>query len=125
MFQFTNRRCRILPVAIHFTTSTPKKLLANFKAAIDDGRVATWSYDTDGDFTHTAQQWRSLAWLRPRIKEGEALIFSIIKPRDSAISTEVYAIYHGRFIESLLVHCDKLFSGVTATALPSDGDKVS
>jgi len=112
-------------MAIHFKTTTPKKLIAEFKKAIDDGKVVTWSYDNDGDFTHTAQQWKSLAWLRPRIKEGEELILVIVKPQNSKISSEVYAIYHGRFIESMLVHCDSLFTNAVATSLPADGDVVS
>jgi len=112
-------------VAIHFKTRTPKKLLAAFKQAISDGKVVTWSYDADGDFTHTAQQWKSLAWLRPRTKEKEELILTIVKPKDSKISSEIYAIYHGRFIESMLVHCDSLFDEAIATAFPADGDVVS
>jgi hypothetical protein len=112
-------------MAIHFKTSTPKKLLAAFKKAIDEGKVVTWSYDTDGDFTHTAQQWKGLAWLSPEIKEGEDLILTIVKPKKSKISTEVYAVYHGRFIESMLVHCDSLFKEAYATADPADGDIVS
>lgn len=112
-------------MAIHFTTDTPKKLLSSFKKAIDDGRVVTWAYDEDGDFTHTAQQWRSLAWLRPKVKERETLIFSIIKPKNSKISSEIYAIYHGRFIESMLVHCDSLFTRAIATAFPTEDDNVS
>lgn len=112
-------------MAIHFKTSTPKKLLTAFKTAIDDGKIVTWAYDTDGDFTHTAQQWKSLAWLRPKVIEGTDLIFIIVKPKNSKISSEVYAIYHGRFIESMLVHCDSLFNEACATALPSDGDIIS
>jgi hypothetical protein len=112
-------------MAIHFKTSTPKKLLAAFKTAIDEGKVVTWSYDADGDFTHTAQQWKSLAWLRPGVIEGADLVFTIVKPKNSKISSEVYAIYHGRFIESMLVHCDSLFKEASATALPADGDIVS
>jgi hypothetical protein len=112
-------------MAIHFRTTPPKKLLAAFKKAIDDGKVATWSYDADGDFTHTAQQWKGQAWLRPKVKEGEDLTLTILKPKNSNISSEVYAIYHGRFIESMLVHCDSLFTDAAATALPADGDVVS
>jgi hypothetical protein len=112
-------------MSLHFATSTPKKLLDAFKKAIDDGKVVTWSYDTDNDFTHTAQQWKSLAWLRPRVVEGKDLIFSIVKPTNGKISTEVYAVYHGRFIESMLVHCDSMFTDARATSLPADGDIVA
>jgi hypothetical protein len=111
-------------MAIRFSTNTPKKLLASFKKAIDEGKIATWAYDKDGDFTHTAQQWKSLAWLRPKVIEREALIFSIITPQGSKISSEVYGAYHGRFIEPMLVHCDSLFTEAIATAFPADDDTV-
>jgi hypothetical protein len=112
-------------MALHFKTATPKKLLSAFKTAIDEGKVATWSYDGDGDFTHTPQQWKSLAWLRPKVVDGADLILTIIKPNNSKISSEVYAVYHGRFIESMLVHCDSLFQEAYATAMPADGDVIS
>ena len=111
-------------MAIHFRTTTPKKLLAEFKTAIDEGKVVTWGYDTDGDFTHTAQQWKSRAWLRPKVTAGVELIFTIVKPQNSKISSEIYAIYHGRFIESMLAHCDSLFTEASASAFPADGDSV-
>jgi len=109
-------------MAIHFETKTPKKLLAAYKKAIDDGHVDTWSYDEDGDFTHTAEQWDRKAWLRPKIEQGTKLVFYILKPKDAEITSAVYAIYHGRFIESMLRHCDKLFSSSSASAMPEDGD---
>jgi hypothetical protein len=110
-------------MAIYFITDTPNKLLAAFKKGIDDGHVVTWSYDGDGDFTHTAQQWKGLAWLHPTV-EGQRLVMNIMPPKSSKISTEVYAIYHGRFIESMLAHCDKLFTTGQATAMAQTGDTI-
>jgi len=115
---------RIESMAIHFKTTTPKRLLAAYKRAIDEDRIKTWSYDTDGDFTHTAEQWIRKAWLRPRIKENRELVFYILSPRETSISSGVYAVYHGRFIESLLQHCDSLFEECWASAMPEDGDIV-
>ncbi|PNE12407.1 MAG: hypothetical protein CR217_03280 [Beijerinckiaceae bacterium] len=63
-------------MAIHFKTETPKKLLAAYKKAIDDGHISTWSYDSDGDFTHTADQWNKKAWLRPKVQEGRSWCFT-------------------------------------------------
>jgi hypothetical protein len=111
-------------MAIYFETEFPKKLLAAYKKAVDDGRVNTWSYDSDGDFTHTAEQWNKKAWLRPKINEGNALIFYLLTPEETELSTTVYAIYHGRFIESMLTHCDELFSASRASSMPEDGDIV-
>jgi hypothetical protein len=109
-------------MAVHFKTSTPKKLLAAYKKAIDDGHVTTWSYDSEGDFTHTAEQWSRKAWLRPKIREGEELVLYILSPREVELSSAVYAIYHGRFIESMLRHCDKLFSDGRASAMAEQGE---
>lgn len=109
-------------MAIHFKTKTPKRLLAAYKKAIDDSHVQTWSYDNEGDFTHTADQWVRKAWLRPRVREGEELVFYILAPRETQMSSAIYAVYHGRFIESFLSHCDTLFSLAQASSLPELGD---
>ena len=111
-------------MAIHFKTGTPKKLLAAYKRAIDDGHVTTWSYDGEGDFTHTAEQWSKKAWLRPKIVPREELVLYILAPRETELSSALYAVYHGRFIESMLRHCDKLFVNGYASAMPESGDVV-
>ena len=117
-------RCTGIKMALHFKTPTPKKLLATYKKLIDDGRVRTWSYDGDGDFTHTATQWSCKAWLRPKIVVRDELIFYILSPKEVDLDSAVYAVYHGRFIESLLRHCDKLFKEGYASAMPESGDVV-
>jgi hypothetical protein len=111
-------------MAIHFKTETPKKLLAAYKKAIDDGHIKTWSYDGEGDFTHTADQWINRAWLRPKISEGKELVLYILAPKETTLSSEIYAIYHGRFIESMLRHCDSVFAQGYASAMPEEGDVI-
>jgi hypothetical protein len=111
-------------MAIYFETKTPNKLRNAFKKAIDDGHVITWSYDDDGDFTHTAEQWVKKAWLRPVITKDTRLSLFIIPPKETKIGSEVYAIYHGRFIESMLRHCDSLFTEAKASAMPEGDDDV-
>ena len=111
-------------MAITISTKTPKKLLAAYKKAIDDGHIRTWSYDSDGDFTHTADQWIRKAWLRPKIIEGTSLRLFILAPKETKLTSTIYAIYHGRFIESVLTHCDELFQSANASAMPEMGDIV-
>lgn len=111
-------------MALYFKSDNPQKLLDEFKKAIEEGKIATWSCDEDGDFTHTPEQWQKKAWLHPKIESGQ-LAFYIIPPKGTNITTLVYAVYHGRFIESMLHHCDKLFSDSIATALPMGSDNVS
>lgn len=109
-------------MAIVVKTEHPSSLLAAIKMAIDRDDIKTRSYDADGDFTHTVDQWRGRAWLRPAVRE-DRLVFNIVPPRVRSISRVVYGIYHGRFIEMLLNHFDKRFTEVSATALPTGADR--
>lgn len=107
---------------ITFDTSNPAGLLAAFKKDIDEKRVVTWSYDKDGDFTHTPDQWREKAWLRPAISAGK-LVMKFIGPKN--VTWEVYGIYHGRFIESMIVHQNASFTLGTATSKPTATDTIA
>jgi hypothetical protein len=109
-------------MAVIVKTEDPQRLLAAIKRAIDDGDIATWTYDEDGDFTHTRPQWSNRAWLHPRVRE-DGLVFNIVPPHARSISRTVYGIYHGRFIEMLLNHFDERFTEAWATALPVRGDR--
>jgi len=111
-------------MAVTINTPNPSSLLNSIKRAIDTREIQTWTYDKDGDFTHSAQQWNRQAWLRPSIAPG-ALILNILGPEGEPISKEIYGIYHGRFIEMLLVHFDEQFSNADATAMPTYADALS
>jgi hypothetical protein len=110
-------------MALFFFSDTPEALLLGFKREIDAQKVVTWSYDDDGDFTHAAPQWEGKAWLRPQVRR-ECLYFYILAPSGVQMSKTIYGVYHGRFMESLLTHCDELFTRVRATALPTSDDVV-
>lgn len=110
-------------MSLTFKTPNPGLLLSTFKKGIDDRRIVTWSYDREGDFTHTPLQWKNKAWLRPELQLGRLELY-ILNPRDTRISSEVYSVYHGRFIEAMLAHCDRLFSDGTASALASGKDSI-
>ena len=106
-----------LPMVIAYTT-TPKKLLNSIKTAVDERLIRTWSYDADDHFTHTPPQWEDKAFLRPKVVAGERLEMRISFAANSSNTTELYAVYHGRFIEMLLAHFDHLFSSASASAQP-------
>jgi hypothetical protein len=110
-------------MAVIVSAPDPAGLLRAIREAIDAQKVATWSYDSDGDFTHTAEQWKYKAWLRPRQEQG-LLIFNILTPKNTTLSTPIYAVYHGRFIEMLLAHFDEKFSRASASALPASPDVI-
>lgn len=109
-------------MAIIIKTSDPSGLLKAIKKTIDEGKIETWSYDKDGDFTHTPEQWKLQAWLRPRVYAGE-LRFGILKPQgEQTLKSVIYGVYHGRFIEMLLTHFDTMFVNSSATALKTEPD---
>ena len=110
-------------MAIRVATSQPQALLAAIKRAIEQRHVETWAYDRDGDFTHAPTQWANKCWLRPHIGVG-TLTFTTLPPRGVALSKEIYAVYHGRFIEMLLAHFDSQFSDAEATAVGTAQDVV-
>jgi hypothetical protein len=108
---------------ITVSTSNAAGLLQQVKAAIGSGHVQTWSVDKDGDFTHTPPQWQNKAWLRPSTVNG-SLVLNLLKPQNAQLTWEVYAVYHGRFIEMLIAHFNSSFSIAQGTASPAIGDKV-
>jgi hypothetical protein len=109
---------------VSFSTTQPNTLLAAIKTAIQQGKVTTWSLNTNGDLTHTPEQWKWKAYLRPVATAGAELRFAIIRPSNANISTEVYAVYHGRFVEMMLAHFDKMFTNAASTAMPTTVDNV-
>jgi hypothetical protein len=111
-------------MAINFETDDPVKLLSAFKKAIDDKKVVTWSYDSDGDFTHIPDQWQYKAWMRPTIYTGR-LTMNLIGKRSETTTPAIYGVYHGRFIEAMLTHCDSLFASSAATALATNSDLIT
>lgn len=112
-------------MAINFETSTPKKLLSAFKKLIDDGHVVTWCYDSDGDFIHTPEQWKDCGWLRPTVYEGQRLTLNFLGRKDKKTMKVAYGVLHGRFIESMLTHCDELFTIGAATAAATNSDVIN
>lgn len=68
-------------------TSKPHGLLRHIKEAINEDKIKTWTVDSDGDFTHTPEQWNKMAWMRKsEIVEGEKLIFGILGRANSTLS---------------------------------------
>lgn len=108
-------------MAIIIKTNSPAGLLAAIKKEIDEGKIVTWSYDSDGDFTHSPKQWNANAWLSPKVSVGE-LRFGILKNENIDMSTVIYGVYHGRFIEMLLTHFDDKFTNAQATAHKTNPD---
>jgi hypothetical protein len=103
-------------MAVSVITTDRKGLVQAIKDAIAAGQIETWSVDAEGDFTHSVPQWRGKAWMRPDFSNDDRVVFGILGQKNIALSTAVYAVYHGRFIEMLLRHFDDRFSAARASA---------
>jgi hypothetical protein len=59
------------------------------------------------------------------IYENTRLTLNFIGRRDEKTTKALYGVYHGRFIESMLTHCDNLFTIGIATAAATNSDIIS
>jgi hypothetical protein len=111
-------------MAVLFKTNTPQALLNDFKKKIDEGHVVTWSYDQNGDFTHTPDQWRYVAWMRPSIDLG-GLRFNIVGNAKKVTTWADYGVYHGRLVESVVTHCNGLVTEASVTSRATNADIIT
>ena len=110
-------------MAVRVFTDDPDSLLAALKLAISDGKIETWTIDSDGDLTQTAKQWSRRAWMRPKVLD-DRLLFNIIASKEEKMSKVVYGVYHGRLIQMLIVHFDDRIRTASATGLATAGDNI-
>ena len=69
--------------------------------AVRNGDIVTMAAPERWHFTHTTHdnQWANRAWLRPSKRNKRDIVINIIFALNEKQKREVYAIYHGRFIE--------------------------
>lgn len=97
----------------------PAALLRQIKSAIDQRKIVTWSYNGQGDFTHSVDQWGGLAFLRPVVVDGGFLRLKFITQNNKPATRTVYAVYHGRFAEMLIKHFPAVVTRVEPTVNPA------
>lgn len=111
-------------MAIFVKTNTPGTLVENIRKKIGEHRIDTWSVDSDNDFTHNVDQWRNRAWIRHKIESGR-VVFYVICRKDANMTIIEYAVYHGRFVEMLLMHFDKECDAIEVSPLATSYDSVT
>lgn len=110
-------------MSIYVKSSNPQKLIHDINEKIENSEINTWCVDNDGDYTHTAEQWKNHAWIHP-IVEADRVIFAIWGRVRENLSVVDYAIYHGRFVEMLLAHFDHQCDSIDVTSLGSKYDRI-
>lgn len=111
-------------MSIKVKTNNPSLLINDIKKLIDEKKIDTWKYDSDGDFTHSVPQWVYHAWIRSKIVGVDEVVFSILGRKDRKMTTIEYAVYHGRFVEMLLTHFDKVCKNIDVSSLPTVYDSL-
>lgn len=111
-------------MSIYVKSSNPQKLINDIKDTIEQLGIETWSVDKDGDYTHTAEQWKNHAWIHP-IVETERVVFAIWGRVNENLTVVDYAIYHGRFVEMLLAHFDHQCDRIEVTSLATKYDRIN
>lgn len=119
-------------MAIIIRTKDPRKLLRNINQQIDNQHIKTWKYDEEGDYTAVSLQWRYRAWMHPILPDqlnhypDDVLIFGIVGSRSYKMTKEIYGVYHGRFITTILAHFDTEIEEIRPTTLLQKGiDRVN
>lgn len=105
-------------MAIIIKTKNPNQLLQSLNDAIENREILTWMVDDDGDYTITRDQWQYHAWMKPYIKQEDGILcFGIVQSRKFEMTKDLYGIYHGRFVATLLSHFDTLMDDIQVTPL--------
>lgn len=107
-------------MAIFIHTDDPHALHERFTASICNREIITWGVDKDGDYTIDRDQWRFKAWFRPTERQGQ-LVFGIVQSRKYVMTNELYGVYHGRLVSTILAHFSDLISDVRVTPNPQMG----
>ena len=104
-------------MAIYIHTNDSQGLHQRLTASICNREIITWDVDKDGDYTIDRDQWRFKAWFRPTEKQGQ-LIFGIVQSRKYVMTNELYGVYHGRLVATILANFSDLISEVHVTPNP-------
>lgn len=87
-------------------------LLKSIKVQIDKGRIVTWKYDKEDDFTHSADQWEEKAWIYPTIVSNQETHWKLKKPEGKNLDIVVRSVYLGRFSEMLINHFENQIESI-------------
>lgn len=113
-------------MSVILKTKTPRKLIKSIREAIDQGRICSWRYDSDGDFTSTHQGLENVAWMHPVFtKPKEEVVLAMLGRYFAPVTTYEYAKYHALFTQLILEHFDEEVDEMIVTSRPTRYDKIS
>ena len=93
------------------------EFINQFNKLISSGIVCTWLVDCDGDYTMMSEQWRFHAWMRPYTDVQGHVRFGIVNSTNYRMTKDLYGMYHGIFVVTLLSCCDKYMENLEVSSL--------
>ena len=112
-FRYFHHVYIVFLMAIIINISQPKEFLEVFKKEIDEGVIASWSYDEDGDFTLTNAELVNKAWLHPYIKENGSLVLGILGRKNALLTIAEYSSYHSAMVETIILYFNKIIEKIS------------
>lgn len=88
-------------MAILIRTNHAQSIVYRLKEQINNNLNMAWAYDEEGDFMY--KDGKLAAWMRPVVGTNR-LDFYVVGRKDTEISVQEYAVFHGRFVEMLLTY---------------------
>jgi hypothetical protein len=96
-------------------TTNGDRLIQQLLAKLKDGSIATW----EGRYlkgkvlalTHLPGQYADCAYFRPQFRE-HGVRFDYLPGTKNRCPTDTFAVYHGRFSELIIQHCNGLFANI-------------
>ncbi len=86
--------------------------------AIGNHDIVTWSIDKDGDYTIERSQWKYRSWFRAYIIDEDTIAYGIIQSMKFQMTNQLYGVYHGRFVATLLTHFSDQIKDISVTPDP-------
>ena len=113
-------------MAVRIYSGNPEDFLNRLIMDLRSDRIPTWTIDDEGDITISNAKWHQKAWFSIECPQGENMIvFGLIQSKYYRMTKELYGVYHGRLIATLLAYYDTLITEINVSAeIDADFDRI-
>lgn len=113
-----------MAIHIHLKDSTSKEFQDAFIDRIKSNHITTWVVDEDKDITIKREDWRNKAWMRFLRINAQEIVIGIVESKKYRLTKEIYGVFHGRFLVTMLTHFDNILESIEVTPLLDKGADV-
>ncbi|MGC4004673.1 MAG: hypothetical protein QM811_16765 [Pirellulales bacterium] len=102
----------------------PQELIDALENASQEGDLKEWRLTSKKRYTLNAEKLRNKAFFSATVSD-DYVVFNIRPGIGLRLANTTYAIYHGHFIQLLLMNFDDMISTISCTALADDNDRTN